>query len=54
MMSEIFVAYLPNNINYGIKENGYSFRVNYSLDENILLPALSRLFTYLNEIHPEL
>lgn len=54
MMSEIFVAYLPNNINYGIKENGYSFRVNYTLDENILLPALSRLFTYLNDIHPEL
>lgn len=52
IFSQTFVAFIPE-ITYDIHPNTCGFRVNYTLNDNILIPAIGKLLTYLTG-HPPL
>lgn len=50
IFSRTLVAFIPE-ITADMHPNTYGFRVNYTLNDNILLPAIGKLLTYLTD-HP--
>lgn len=52
IFSHTFVAFIPEKT-YDIHPNTCGFRVNYTLNENILIPAIGKLLTYLAD-HPQI
>lgn len=50
IFSKTLVAFIPENTDT-IHLNSCNFRVNYTLDDNKLLPAIGKLLTYLSD-HP--
>ena len=50
IFSQTLVAFIPE-ITADIHPNTYGFRVNYTLNDNILIPAIGKLLTYLTD-HP--